>query len=76
MTKTKTRKEKRILAENTGEEMVIAMPPNYIPEVEEIRRKANEIYNIRMESDIEGTSEDDWYQAEDFLRDFSEPAIQ
>jgi len=75
MTKTKTRKEKKILAGNAEEEKLIAMPNNYIPAEEEVRRKANEIYNFRKEFYIEGTPEDDWYQAEELLRDYSEPAV-
>ena len=76
MKMTKPGKEKKILAENNGEEIIKTMPPKYIPDAEEIRRRANDIYNLRMEFDIEGSPEDDWYQAEDLLRNYSGQAIQ
>ena len=38
------------------------------PSEEEIREKAKEIYHERMARGEYGTAEDDWLQAEEFLR--------
>jgi hypothetical protein len=35
---------------------------------EEIRKKANEIYQQRISSGVNGTAEDDWHKAEELLR--------
>lgn len=67
--------EKKIPVGNTEEGKLKAMPLGF-PAEEAIRIKANEIYNLRKEYDIEGTPEEDWFHAEEFLRDYSEPAIQ
>ncbi|MHC1733859.1 MAG: hypothetical protein AB9888_17750 [Bacteroidales bacterium] len=75
MKETKKGKEKKIPAENTEKGKLNAMPPGF-PAEEEIRIKANEIYNLRQEYDIEGTPEEDWLHAEELLRAYSEPAMQ
>jgi hypothetical protein len=75
MKETKRRIVKKIPVENTEERKMKAMPPGF-PAEEEIRIKANEIYNLRREYDIEGTPEEDWFHAEELLRDYSDPAIQ
>jgi hypothetical protein len=75
MKETKQRKEKKIPVETTEKGKLKAMPTRF-PAEEEIRLKANEIYNLRREFEIEGTPEDDWLHAEELLRDYSEPAIQ
>ena len=41
------------------------------PTEEEIRKKAREIYYERMASGEYGTPEDDWLEAEEFLRKIS-----
>lgn len=74
MKETKRRTEKKIPVANTEEENLKDMPPVF-PTEEEIRIKANEIYNMRKEFDIEGTPEEDWFHAEEFLIDYSYPAI-
>ncbi|GEM_PF-5784157 len=38
------------------------------PDEVSIRLKANELYNLRTEAGINGTPDDDWYQAEKYLR--------
>jgi len=44
----------------------------YEPSEAEIREKAKEIYNQRIEREEYGTAEDDWLEAEEFLRDSTE----
>jgi len=75
MKETKKRTEKKVPVENTEGGKLKAMIPGF-PAEEEIRKKANEIYKLRTELDIEGTPEEDWFHAEELLRDYSEPAIQ
>lgn len=75
MKETKRRIEKKIPVENTEEGKLKPVPSGF-PSHEEIRIKANEIYNLRREYDIEGTPEEDWFHAEEVLRYYSEPAIQ
>ena len=41
---------------------------NYVPDKEEIRKKAKEIYLERLARNEEGTSEDDWLKAEKLLK--------
>ncbi len=41
------------------------------PTEEEIREKAGEIYNERVARGEYGTAEDDWLEAEDFLRNIN-----
>jgi DNA/RNA endonuclease G (NUC1) len=40
----------------------------YIPNEEEIRKKANEIYLQRINRGEHGTALDDWHKAEELLR--------
>jgi len=39
------------------------------PDEEEIRKKATEIYHQRIERGEEGTPENDWFEAENYLRE-------
>jgi len=41
----------------------------YIPTEDEVRRKANELYMQRIEREEDGSAENDWSEAEKFLRD-------
>jgi len=40
-----------------------------IPGEEEIREKALEIYNQRIERGEQGTAENDWFEAQNYLRE-------
>ncbi len=42
---------------------------SYSPDEEEIRERALEIYNQRIERGEQGTPENDWFEAENFLRE-------
>ncbi len=53
-------------AETTGKKDL--KDSNYVPDNEEIRKKAVEIYHERLARNEEGTSEDDWLKAEKLLK--------
>jgi len=42
---------------------------NFTPDEEEIREKARDLYYQRIENGTQGTPENDWFEAEDYLRE-------
>lgn len=42
---------------------------NFGPDEEDIREKAKEIYSQRIERGEHGTAENDWFEAENYLRE-------
>lgn len=66
--KEKVKKEKKMKEAISLDSFDISR--NHFPEIcteEEIRIKANEIYEYRMEMGIIGSPEDDWYDAERYF---------